>query len=107
MTSSGSYRSRRSSVIMSVVDAEVGELDRTARDRRVCELDTPSFDVRVHLELAVQAREMLFHRGLGDDELGGYRSDRRRLRERVARRQRAAQSDEHIALSRREGRWPR
>ena len=47
---------------------------------------------------------MLFHRGLGDDELRGDRSDRRRLGERVARQQRAAQGQEHVALARRERR---
>ena len=47
---------------------------------------------------------MLLHSGLGDDELRGDRPDRRRLGERIARQQRAAEGQEHIALSRRERR---
>ena len=40
-----------------------------------------------------------FHRSLGDDELSGNRSDRRRLGERIARQQRAAQGQKNVALA--------
>jgi hypothetical protein len=60
--------------------------------------------VRADVELEVQPRQVLFHRSLGDDELSGNRSDRRRLGERIARQQRAAQGQKNVALARREWR---
>ena len=88
----------------SAVRAQVAQLDRAAGDRRVRELDAPAFAVRADVELPVQARQVLLDRGLGDDELRGDRPDRRRLGERIAGQQRAAQGEEHVALALRERR---
>ena len=53
-------------------------------------------------ELVVQVREVLLDGGLGDDELVGDRARGRGLGEHVAREQRAAEGDEHVALARRQ-----
>ena len=105
-TSSGSYRSRRSSVLIADQLAARRSPSLTAPRATAAfaswtRLRSPWAPT---IELDVEARQVLLHRGLGDDELRCDRSDRRRLGERVARQQRAAEGQEHVALARRERR---
>src|SRR5262245_14812311 len=69
-TSSGSYRLPRSSVSTgSVARPQVADLHGSRGDRRVRQLDPPALSVPADVELVVQARQVLLHRRLGDDEL--------------------------------------
>ena len=75
--------------------------------RRSASLASRGAPVRVagrDAELVVQVCQVLLDGGLGDDELVGDRSRGRRLGEHVAREQRTAEGDEHVALARRQGR---
>ena len=71
--------------------------------RRSASLAEPSPPVRLagaDAELVVQVGQVLLDRGLGDHQVVGDRPRGRRLGEHVARDQRPAQGDEHVALAR-------
>ena len=84
--------------------AQLGQRDGAAAQRLVGERGAPVVVAGRDAELVVQVGEVLLDGGLGDDELVGDRSRGRRLGEHVARQQRAAEGDEHVALARRQRR---
>jgi hypothetical protein len=79
--------------------AQIGDGDRAALNGLVRQPRTPVRADLAHLELGVEVREVLFHRGLAHDQLAGDLPDRRGFGEQVTREQGTAEHHEHVPLA--------